>query len=159
MREYWEDLGVFWVAPRMSVSFLEVPENLEARNPETVRSLARRTAGGVRSPRAGYIPPLCCRELPQRQGRRPVLPRAALNSSAIALSVFRHARLPTISPVRLERTRATRNPGVVYRTFTTLFESGEFVPLLLTYFEHTYQYSHVYFSPSFSPKHRVLQWC
>lgn len=31
--------------------------------PETVRSLVRRTAGDVRSPRAGYVP-LCCRERP-----------------------------------------------------------------------------------------------
>lgn len=80
--------------------------------------------------------------------RRLVLPRAASPTSAIALSVFRHASLPTPSPVHLDRTRTTRNPGVVYRTCTTLFESGEFVPSL-TYFEHTYQYSHVY-SPHLS---------
>ena len=52
---------------------------------------------------------------PQRRRRRLVLPRAAFLTSAIALYVFCYARLTTASPVCLERTCATRNPGMVYR--------------------------------------------
>ena len=65
MREYWEDLGVFWVAPRMSVSFLEVPENLEAR----VRRLSGAWSG----------------ELPETSGVRG--PATSLSVAASALNV------------------------------------------------------------------------